>query len=164
MMRLTRSKVGSRKKKHIDLSKISYDSTCISLCLPFSMLCQMCQRKSDPLSNHRVTKNTRKKELHKARKKWCQQYWLLKWANKNSSYLQTHICIQNYLNVKKCICIETENLNFKRNCSQLNSILDLSTANNSFSTIPSFLVKGSVDQKKKSIKQQRKNRKSYLQK
>lgn len=67
-------------------------------------------------------------------------------------YLQTHVHVQNYLNIKQGICIKTENLNFKRNSSQVNSILDLSITNNSFSTIPSFLVKGLVDHKTKKYK------------
>ena len=91
---MTRSRIA--RAKNILISDIKHDSTCISLSLPYSLMCANCDKKSDPLMNHRKTKNTAKKERHKSARSRCQQYWQLKWSKNSTGYLAKHSLVHNY--------------------------------------------------------------------
>ena len=68
----------SKPNTPIALSSIKYDSTCISLELPYSLACSNCGPALDPLTITR--KRSHKKERHKSERRRCQQYWSSSWT------------------------------------------------------------------------------------
>ena len=108
MVRSSTRKSKKTRYKHINLSDVKHDSTCLTLSIPFSLLCVICERKSCVLTNHRKTKF--KKERHKSIQNRCCQYWDLKWTSKNAGHLLTHQRTRSYLGIEQEIDIEKINL------------------------------------------------------
>ena len=59
------------------LSDIKYNSTCITLQVPFHLACGECKNQLNPLKN---TRKKRKTERQKSERRRCDQYWCSKYG------------------------------------------------------------------------------------
>ena len=100
-MTTSRSRKG-QKIKSIELTSVKFDSTCISLGLPFSMACSVCLPKMDI-----HTKNGRaqqKNHRNTSRQNRCRQMWFTKWRDSLTlieGQAQKHNEIRTYLKIEK---------------------------------------------------------------
>ena len=81
---------------------LKYDSTCVSLNLPFCLACGNCQPKLDPLAMKRKSKKC--KERHKSFRRKCQQYWSLSWTkgkDATEGNILKHNLVRSYLRIKR---------------------------------------------------------------
>ena len=97
----------SKKRKPILLSEIKFDSTCVTLDIPFSLACGNCKTKLDPTINKRKSKFV--KERNKCKRRRCQQYWDSSWTkgkDATEGYILQHNLVRSYLQIESAVKID----------------------------------------------------------
>ena len=91
--------------KNILLSDIKYNSTCVTLNMPFSFACENCQPQLDLLSH---TRQKRKREVDLDERNRCKQYWLSTWNDdsRTTSKVQRHVTVRKYLGIAQDVIID----------------------------------------------------------
>ena len=113
----TRQRKCRRTKKGIDinLSLVKYDSTCISLNIPFVMSCDICQPKMEAICGMSKKSSRGRKRFRDICERWkCQQLWLSKHAEdkQHKSTVQKHFRVQNYLNIAQEVVLDYQSLEY----------------------------------------------------
>ena len=108
-MPITRKRRGLFKPNVYHLSDLNYDSTCISLELPYDIACEVCKPKSNfsLLKKSSRPSQKRLKYLHYTNR--CKQYWDSHWvkpSNVTNGILLNHVQSRRYLGVAPDVAIE----------------------------------------------------------
>ena len=131
-IRSRRGKPPPCRNTPILLSAIKYNSTCITLELPFSIACGECNQRLNPLENTRKKRKTERQKLERRR---CQQYWCSKYvlgANSTEGNAVMHRKVRSYLRIEQDIVLNLD-CPYSKNTSSLFS-QDLDT--NEISSVP----------------------------
>ena len=140
-MRYTKSK-RSQPKRDINLTDITYTSTCIDLNLPSTLQCSTCSLKSDPLkkkSSHKEKRFRNTSERRRCRQPWASVHGLPT-ATTSTNILfcrvRQYLKIDNNVTIKQ-LCVYS---NKKRKCSEISNETEHPTKPNfpsKLSTLPS---------------------------
>ena len=131
-IRSRRSKAPPCRNIPILLSDIKYNSTCLTLKVPYSLACGECNQSLNPLSN---TRKKRKTERQKSERRRCQQYWASKYvmgANCTEGNAIMHRKVRGYLGIKQDIILNLDSPYSKN----VNSIISHDIHTNETSSIP----------------------------
>ena len=97
----------SNNRKPILLSDIKFDSTCVTLCLPYSLGCGNCKTKLDPTIKNRKSKFV--KERNKCERRRCQRYWDSSWTigkDATEGNVMQHNLVRSYLQIESAVTID----------------------------------------------------------
>ena len=89
------------------LSEIKFDSTCVTLGLPYSLGCGSCKTKLDPCIKTRKSKFM--KERNKCERRRCQHYWDSSWTigkDATEGNVLQHKLVRGYLQIENAVTID----------------------------------------------------------